>query len=815
MRLFFLLIFISISLFAQDLLRFKAQWQMMGPTQAIEIKDFFNREEVLQVWAYDGATQKWLGYSPDSNISSKIAAHVSLLQSITAYQAIWILSQKEWSAAPQQTDIIDINNSDKIHLYEGWNLVALPSKRIVSPSIFGDDVTLWKKPFEGPWQFQGQDESEFTPLRRIAASEALWVKSKSEKIIDLPQESAKLTTFDSHEQMVEFIHELTVSRNNNYYGCFGGIEFSDPNTLAEITSADGVSAEKVSDATGTNTQESDVDEADFLKHNGETIFFHDRNSKEIKVSSFNKIVTKDETLLSTIKLSTSGYFNGMYIYEDQLVVLESIYPDYTIQNNFSTQQNRVKVTFYDINNSTNITEIKSYSIDGSMNSSRISGGKLQLITQFYPRIEYTYPLVETTGECPNYYHSNDVIFTTAETPTISVAEPTLRSSPIYYNYCYVVTKDGKKYNYDYSKPSIEDEYLIPILTTDLEKIELIKHDELYASMKLDQSAQMTSVSLFDLNNSAYDESLSYIGNSRTLYASSSALYLSSIDYGRYYNFFAQANEETIYKFSLKNGLSYMGRDSIQGHLLNQFSLSENSDVLRVATTERAWWPERITKNRVYTLGQNEDNNFSIIGELTEGIGHKGESIRAVRFVGERGFIVTFRQTDPFYTLDMSDTSAPRIAGELKINGFSEYFHPIDENRIMSIGRDADENGILGGLQLELFDITDFSHPFLADKITIGDRNTYSSLEHDHKALAYRSSDKLFAFPYRTYNYQDPSSRSLGVYKVEGMQFSPTDTISFDDNSYGVARSILFTYGDITYSALYANGTLKAQIIKDK
>ena len=126
--------------------------------------------------------------------------------------------------------------------------------------------------------------------------------------------------------------------------------------------------------------------------------------------------------------------------------------------------------------------------------------------------------------------------------------------------------------------------------------------------------------------------------------------------------------------------------------------------------------------------------------------------------------MTFRQTDPFYTLDLSDVKAPKQVGELQIDGFSRYLHPIDENYILGVGRDADSQGVQKGLMLELFDISDFANPKVADKVVIGDRYTYSEAEYNHKAFVYRSSDKLFGFNYIN-SWRDSSEAYYGVYEI--------------------------------------------------
>ena len=258
----------------------------------------------------------------------------------------------------------------------------------------------------------------------------------------------------------------------------------------------------------------------------------------------------------------------------------------------------------------------------------------------------------------------------------------------------------------------------------------------------------------------------------------------------------------IYKFSFDENLSYEAKGSVTGSMLNQFSMSEKDDYLRVATTSGwSWWNGGETINSVYTL-KNENDALVVDGELT-GLGHEGETIKAVRFMGSRGFVVTFRETDPLYTLDMSDNSQPKMVGELSIPGFSRYLHIVDENRVLSVGRDADESGSTLGLQLQLFDISDFSNPLLADKIKIGDRYTYSEAEYNHKAFSYRGSDLKFGIAYRSYSYNDNTNdEHFGIYQVDDLSIKSVSTLTASNSSWGnVGRGLIFDFNSTSYGAL--------------
>jgi hypothetical protein len=157
--------------------------------------------------------------------------------------------------------------------------------------------------------------------------------------------------------------------------------------------------------------------------------------------------------------------------------------------------------------------------------------------------------------------------------------------------------------------------------------------------------------------------------------------------------------------------TYRATGDVPGFVLNQYSMSEHQDRLRVATTrEPLWFPDGSateSESRVTVLAEAAGRLTTVGG--VGGLG-KGERIYAVRFLGDRGYVVTFRQTDPLYTLDLSDPTAPRVRGELKILGYSAYLHPVGEDRLLGVGQDATERGQTTGAQLSLFDVSDAARP---------------------------------------------------------------------------------------------------------
>ena len=182
-----------------------------------------------------------------------------------------------------------------------------------------------------------------------------------------------------------------------------------------------------------------------------------------------------------------------------------------------------------------------------------------------------------------------------------------------------------------------------------------------------------------------------------------------------------AAETAVHRFALGDGgaASYQGSGIVPGLLLNSYSMSEDAGVLRMATTIV---PEggaaAVSGIHVLRLSGGE---LVELGSVS-GMG-QGEQIRAVRFIGSYGYVVTFRQTDPLYVVDLRDPAHPQVAGELKIPGYSAYLHPLDDGRLLGIGQDATDRGRVTGLQVSLFDVRDPQHPVRLANLDLGGNST--------------------------------------------------------------------------------------------
>jgi uncharacterized secreted protein with C-terminal beta-propeller domain len=184
----------------------------------------------------------------------------------------------------------------------------------------------------------------------------------------------------------------------------------------------------------------------------------------------------------------------------------------------------------------------------------------------------------------------------------------------------------------------------------------------------------------------------------------------------------------------------------------------------------------------------------------------GERIFSVRFMGEMGYVVTFRQVDPLFVLDLSDPENPKVTGELKVPGFSNYLHPISQDVLLGIGQDVDENtGRQQGIKLSLFDVSDSGKPREIGNLILGDSGSYAEVLHNHKALMLKPDDDLIAFDATLNIYSDKLTREAfnGLLVIKASETGELELIKeiSNDGIYGdyVKRPVYID--DILYYVL--------------
>lgn len=265
---------------------------------------------------------------------------------------------------------------------------------------------------------------------------------------------------------------------------------------------------------------------------------------------------------------------------------------------------------------------------------------------------------------------------------------------------------------------------------------------------------LLTVMTIDLDRGLYSvDRDAVIAGAQVVYASQTGLYVASQRYvpglDSPQDVPARMTTE-IHRFdtSKPDRTTYRSSGSVPGFVLNQFALSEHEGALRVATTEEPLWfggaQQRDSESGVSVL-REEGSKMVTVGRLG-GLG-KGERIYAARFIGDTGYLVTFRQVDPLYTLDLSDPRAPKAAGELKIAGYSAYLHPVGEGLLLGIGQDATEAGIRKGPQVSLFDVADPAAPKRLHQRILGDQGASTEAEWDHHAFLWWAPERLAVLPF--------------------------------------------------------------------
>jgi uncharacterized secreted protein with C-terminal beta-propeller domain len=268
-----------------------------------------------------------------------------------------------------------------------------------------------------------------------------------------------------------------------------------------------------------------------------------------------------------------------------------------------------------------------------------------------------------------------------------------------------------------------------------------------------------------------------LGAGSIVYASATNLYVGGVNYSfgpvplsrdvipEIFPPISPEEETIIHAFALsRKGISYRGAARAPGHLLNQFAMDEYGENFRIATTVNESWGGGIGIER--PLREDEDdedvepkpstNNVFVFDRELKRIGAieniaPGETIFAVRFLGNRAYLVTFKKVDPFFVIDLADPRNPKLLGKLKIPGFSDYLHPYDATHLIGVGKNAEdapeeEFAWYEGMKLALFDVSDPEHPIELHKVDIGDRGTDSPALFDHRAFFFDPKRHLLVLP---------------------------------------------------------------------
>lgn len=583
------------------------------------------------------------------------------------------------------------------------------------------------------------------------------------------------------------------------------------------------------DYSTTNVQVENVDEPDYLKNDGKYVYIVSRNT----LSIIDAYPAEDAKLILKIALDIeSQYIQNMFLNEDRLVIFYNGQSDEEIipQFDFIPRPSYNPVThalIVDVSDKENPTILKDYSIDGHFRDARMIGDYAYFVTNNH--INHQYPRLPVIMEdsvrimTPDaFYFDNVEEFSNFSTLTaIDIFGDTINSETFLMGYSgsFYVSENNFYLTYQQNMPfgyyenSSRDRFydvIVPLLPNDIQdEIKSIQNDS-----SLNSSEQWVKIS--ELMQNSYNE-MDKADKEELFEKIREAL-------NEYDAKIQEENRKTIiHKISIdEDKIEYVAKGVVPGRLLNQFSMDESGDRFRVATTIEYYIQHEgtIRSNAVYVL----DEQLNIVGEL-EDIA-PDESIFSSRFMGDRLYLVTFEQIDPFFVIDLS-TDTPKILGELKIPGFSNYLHPYDEDHVIGIGRDTklnDNDRVQQlGVKIALFNVADVSNPKVLDDYVIGDGSTQSESLHNHKAFFFDKTRNVLSIPISAdvESLDDVTSSKMfapdynrwsGFYifhldKTDGIESKGTITHSDSDwRYYGMNNARTFYIDDVLYTA--SQGYLK-------
>lgn len=522
----------------------------------------------------------------------------------------------------------------------------------------------------------------------------------------------------------------------------------------------------------TNIQVAGVDESDIVKTDGQHIYAV--NDKNILI--FKARPAAETSLLTTLKLDSRP--QEIYLAGNKLVVFgykEVIYPQPMVQ--FVPQSPYTFLAVYDITDPAKPNLLRRFDFEGSYTASRMIEDRLYFITttyNFYPAAESITPKVMENGavisgdQSTDRYIVPDMYYidapTSYNTSTASVIDLSKLDDPlrsqVYFMPAGEITYASHnalylaytKYVSEYQlRMTAAREILFGRLSdrdrSRINQIDAIDSAILSDDEKANKVNQVIENYLSRLSNDERDQLLKNLDE----------------DFNRRYPDITKELEKTvIHKIAFsEKGLEYKGSGEVIGRLLNQFSMDEKDGYLRLATTRnRSWFMPLFagfSKIAIMPSQQNNDsyNNVYVLDENLKTVGTiedlaKGERIYSARFMGDRAYIVTFKQTDPLFVIDLSQPTAPTVLGLLKIPGFSNYLHPYDETTLIGIGKEATDNGEQGvdvqGLKVSLFNVADPTSPKELASIALGGRGSDSVALYDYKAFLFSKEKNLLVLP---------------------------------------------------------------------
>ena len=611
-----------------------------------------------------------------------------------------------------------------------------------------------------------------------------------------PRTTANLVSFEScgdlHEALQQNLAEemrVRLLSSASHGGRVGG-------PIREAANSQDSGREQGVDYSGTNNQEGGVDEADFVKTDGYFIYLLNGARLEIMgVPVFGELTHE-----STLELE--GYPFQMLIGDDALTVFSQVYTyqmpeEHPLRELVADRVNDswwygsailTKVTVIDISDRTNPTASRELFIEGWYQTARRVDGTVRAVS---------YGMMDIPGliywpELPDEYYQidwddpmRDVIWDEAAQRAIRQNNVTIFNTPLSDFVPSIYERIGQGF--------VEHRFAAGGCQN-------------FAMADDGMSHGISSILSLNLESPSFSfESDHIVTNWSTVYASQDVMLLAepAQDWWWYWNNDEFQEATNVHRFDISTAgvTTYTGSGRIDGLTLDQFSFSEYQGNVRVAATTGQWgrwWLENPPEpeNHVYVLAGT--SSLEVIGHVG-GIAI-GERIWSSRFLGDKGFLVTFRNVDPLWTIDLSNPTNPGIIGELKVPGVSTYIHPIEDS-LLTIGYGGDDEGMFWWApQISLFDVSDFAAPAVDATLMLeppspedGWSYAWSEAMWEHKAFQYWNG--LLAIPLSSYrSYYD----NEGYYGYE--YFSRLQLINVD------LEGSLSLYGSIDHSDFFNTDT---------
>lgn len=581
---------------------------------------------------------------------------------------------------------------------------------------------------------------------------------------DIVLTSAQLQTADSCDALLDHLIAEGVERvgpygfgNDGYWG--PEVMFADDAVMEdamEESGSDESSADFEAPTTtsadsggsegrfsGTNNQEVNVEEADRIKTDGERLIIMRGNTIEV----FD--VTGDAPELTrSIQLDDDSWGAEMFLVGDSVLLLSTAWSNQPFLDDAARSSFRPegvttsKITEVDLSTGDIGATVE---IEGNYLSAREVDGSIRIVTSSgLGNFDFLFPSNEGAEDAAQ--RANREII---EDSTIEQWIPTYRQSA-----GGDVVAEGQAF--DCTDMYIPNQFsgfgALTILTVDIDE------------------------------GLSVNDSLGVLSDGQTVYASADRLTVASNRYPEWnWETGDQVESDDDYTTSMHSfdiskigSTEYVASGSVQGSLLSQYSLSEHEGFLRVATTDGAAWNRSEESQSMVTVLEERNGELVQVG-FVDGLG-KGEQIFAVRFMGDVGYVVTFRQVDPLYTVDLSDPTDPTVLGELKIPGFSTYLHPVADGQLLGIGQDASDEGFTTGAQASLFDVSDLTNPLRVDQAGFGE-NSYSSVDWDPKAFLFWGERNLAVIPVSSWNYNEETGEERNSATAVLIQVNDDNTLT--------------------------------------